>query len=155
MEIGPQDVVGRQILAELQRDGRLTITELAERVRLSVSRCQRRVRELERAGVLRGYHAVVNPVSIGLGFEVLVFVNLNKGDGASLAAFDAAVAAIPEVVQAERLYGIPDYLLRVVTADNESYQRLFEEKLGTLPTVERLSSTIVMKPVVGPRPLPT
>jgi DNA-binding Lrp family transcriptional regulator len=148
------DAIDREILAELQRDGRLTVTELADRVLLSVSRCQRRLRELERTGVISGYRAVVDPKSIGLGFEVLVFVYLRQGDRKSLAAFDDGVAAIPEVIQAERLFGTPDYLLRVVTADLEAYQRLFEDRLATLPTVDRLSSTIVMKPVVGPRPLP-
>ncbi len=147
--------IDRKILAELQQDGRLTITELSERVRLSVSRCQRRVRELERTGVLRGYRAVVDPAAVGLGFEVLVFIYLRQGDRPSLAAFDEGVAAIPQVIQAERLFGTPDYLLRVVTADLDAYQRLFEEKLSTLPIVKRLTSTIVMKPVVGPRPLPT
>ncbi len=149
------DAVDREILAELQRDGRLTVTELAERVRLSVSRCQRRLRELERTGVIRGYRAIVDGKAIGLGFEVLVFIYLRQGDRAALAAFDDGIAAIPEIIQAERLFGTPDYLLRVVTADLEAYQRLFEDKLATLPTVDRLSSTIVMKPVVGPRPMPT
>jgi len=149
------DGIDRKILALLQQDGRLTITELAERVQLSVSRCQRRVRELERAGTIRGYRAVINPAAIGLGFEVLVFIYLRHGDQPSLAAFDDALTAIPQIIQAERLFGTPDYLLRVVTADLEGYQRLFEEKLATLPNVDKLSSTIVMKPVVGPRPLPT
>lgn len=149
------DGIDRKILALLQQDGRLTITELAERVQLSVSRCQRRVRELERAGTIRGYRAVINPAAIGLGFEVLVFIYLRRGDQPSLAAFDDALTAIPQIIQAERLFGTPDYLLRVVTADLEGYQRLFEEKLATLPNVDKLSSTIVMKPVVGPRPLPT
>jgi DNA-binding Lrp family transcriptional regulator len=148
------DVIDRKILVELQRDGRLTITDLADRVRLSVSQCQRRLRELERTGVIRGYRAVVDGAALDLGFEVLVFIHLRRGDNPSLTAFDEAVAAIPQVIQAERLFGVPDYLLRVVTADLESYQRLFEEKLTTLPTVEKLSSTIVMKRVVGPRPLP-
>ncbi|WP_411152572.1 Lrp/AsnC family transcriptional regulator [Streptomyces sp. A30] len=148
------DVVDRKILAELQTDGRLTVTDLADRVHLSVSRCQRRLRELERTGVIRGYHAVVNAAAVGLGFEVLAFATLRQENQDTLTAFDEAVAAIPHVVQAQRLFGDPDYLLRVVTADLAAYQRLYEEKLVRLPGVQRISSTIVMKQVVDTRPLP-
>jgi DNA-binding Lrp family transcriptional regulator len=148
------DGVDRKILAELQLDGRLSVTDLAGRVRLSVSRCHRRVRELERAGVIRGYRAVVDAAAVGLGFEVLVFVTLNREDRDTLAAFDQAVAAIPQVVQAQRLFGDPDCLMRVVTADLASYQRLYEEHLTGLPGVRNLTSTIVMKQIVEDRPLP-
>lgn len=120
----------------------------------SVSRCQRRLRELERAGVISGYHASLNAVAVGLGFEVLVFVHLRHGDREQLAAFDEGLAGIPEVIQAERLFGTPDYLLRVVTADLDTYQRLFEDKPATLPDVNQLPSTIVMKRVVTGRPMP-
>ncbi|MFE2068980.1 Lrp/AsnC ligand binding domain-containing protein [Streptomyces sp. NPDC059467] len=89
-----------------------------------------------------------------MGFEVLVFVHLRHGDREQLAAFDEGLAAIPEVIQAERLFGTPDYLLRVVTADLEAYQQLFEEKLATLLNVNQLSSTIVMKRVIAGRPMP-
>jgi DNA-binding Lrp family transcriptional regulator len=148
------DSVDRNILAELQQDGRLTVTELAARVHLSVSRCQRRLRELERTGVIRGYRAIVDLATLGLGFEVLVFIHLRQGDRNALVAFDDALAAIPEILEAQRLFGAPDYLLRVATPDLNAYQRLFDEKLATLPIVERLTSTIVMKQVVGPRPAP-
>ncbi|MEV5848466.1 Lrp/AsnC family transcriptional regulator [Streptomyces sp. NPDC051985] len=149
------DVLDRKILAELQKNGRLTITELADRVQLSISRCQRRLRELEREEVIRGYHAVIDAAAVGLGFEVLGFVSLRQEDPDTLVAFDEAVAAIPHVVQAQRLFGDPDYLLRVVTADLTSYQRLYDEKLVRLPGVRHIASTIVMKQVVEPRPLPT
>ena len=148
------DSVDRNILADLQQDGRLTVTELAARVHLSVSRCQRRLRELERSGVIRGYRAIVDLATLGLGFEVLVFIHLRQGDRNALVAFDDALAAIPEILEAQRLFGAPDYLLRVATPDLNAYQRLFDEKLATLPIVERLTSTIVMKQVVGPRPAP-
>jgi DNA-binding Lrp family transcriptional regulator len=148
------DEIDRDILAQLQQDGRQTITELAERVRLSVSRCQRRVRELERTGVISGYHATLNAAAVGLGFQVLVFVHLRQGDRENLAAFDNGLAAIPQVIHAERLFGTPDYLLRVVTTDLDAYQQLFEDKLATLPNVDRLESTIVMKRVITARPMP-
>ena len=148
------DAVDRQILAELQIEGRLTVTELADRVRLSAGPCHRRLRELERAGVIKGYRAVVDPAAVGLGFEVLISVTMDREDATTITAFEAALAALPEVRQAERLFGDPDYLLRVATADLESYAALRDEKLAALPGVHRLTSTIVMKRIVEDRPLP-
>lgn len=148
------DDVDRQILAELQQDGRLTVTELAARVRLSVSPCHRRLRELERAGAISGYRAVVDPAAVGLNFEALVFVSMRQEDRDTVAGFEGALADIPHVVEAQRLFGEPDYLLRVVAADLAAYQRLYDERLATLPGVQRLTSTLVMKHVVDDRPLP-
>ncbi|WP_416974196.1 Lrp/AsnC family transcriptional regulator [Streptomyces sp. 4F14] len=148
------DAIDRKILTELQLDGRLTITELAARVRLSVSPCHRRLRDLERSGAIRGYRAVVEPSAVGLAFEALVFVTMRLEDRDTVADFESALAAVPQVVQAQRLFGDPDYLLRVVTADLAAYQRLYDERLATLPGVQRLNSTLVMKHVVDDRPLP-
>ena len=148
------DDVDRKMLAELQQDGRLTITELAARVRLSLSPCHRRLRDLERSGAIRGYRAIVDPEALGLGFEAVVFASMRQGDRDTVAAFEQAVEAIPHVVQAQRLFGDPDYLLRVVSADLPAFQRLYDERLATLPGVRRLTSTLVMKQVVRDRPLP-
>ena len=142
------DAVDRELLAQLQHDGRLTITELAERVHLSVSRCQRRVRELERQGVLRGYRAEVDAEKVGLGFSAIVFVTMDHSDHATIADFERQVSAVPEVVTAQRLFGDPDYLLRVAAHDLRGYQRLYDEQLATLPGVQRLISTLVMKELV-------
>ncbi|MET8571653.1 Lrp/AsnC family transcriptional regulator [Streptomyces sp. NPDC004783] len=146
------DAMDRKIVALLQAEGRITLTDLAERVRLSVSRCQRRVRDLEAAGVIRGYRAVVDAAAMGYGFEVLAFATLGRPD--AITDFDAALADIPEIVEAQRLFGEPDYLIRVVTADLPSYQHLYETVLIHLPGVRSLNSTIVMKQAVRPRPLP-
>ena len=148
------DTVDRKILAELQRHGRLTITDLAARVGLSVSPCHRRLRELERAGVIRGYRAIVDPKAVGLTFEALVFVTMRQEDRDTLLGFEAALVDIPNVVQAQRLFGDPDYLLRIVTADLAAYQQLEDDVLAALPGVQRLNSTLVMKVVVDDRPLP-
>jgi DNA-binding Lrp family transcriptional regulator len=149
------DAIDRKILTELQREGRTTITELAQRVQLSVSPCHRRLRELERSGTIRGYRAIVDPDALGLTFQALVFVTMRQEDRETLLGFEAAVARIPNVVQAQRLFGDPDYLLRVVTADLGAYQRLEDDELSALPGVQRLNSTLVMKHVVDERPLPT
>jgi DNA-binding Lrp family transcriptional regulator len=148
------DAMDRKILAELQQDGRLTVTELSARVRLSVSPCHRRVRDLERMGAIRGYRAVVDPAAVGLNFEALVFVILRWEDQDTVANFEQAVAALPNVIQAQRLFGEPDYLLRVATSDLAAFQQLYDQKFATLPGVQRLTSTLVMKHLVNDRPLP-
>jgi DNA-binding Lrp family transcriptional regulator len=152
--IPAMDMIDRKILAELQAEGRLTVTELAQRVGLSVAPCHRRLRELERAGAIRGYRAVVDPAAIGLGFEVLVQVTMDREDAATIADFERGLAEIAEVRHAERLFGDPDYLLRVATADIAAYQTLRDTQLATLPGVQRLTSTIVMKRIVDERPFP-
>src|SRR5262245_35189098 len=149
------DVIDRKILAELQAEGRLTVTELAQRVALSVAPCHRRLRELERTRAIRGYRAVIDPAAIGLGFEVLVQVTMDREDAATITRFELGLAGIPEVHHAERLFGDPDYLVRVATADLAAYQTLRDEKLATLPGVQKLTSTIVMKRIVDDRPYPT
>ena len=148
------DAVDRKILAALQEDGRLTVTELAAQVGLSISPCHRRLRELERSGAIRGYRAVVDADALGLSFEALVFITMRQEDRETLIGFEDGVAGIPQVIQAQRLFGDPDYLLRIVTTDLGAYQRLQDEKLSALPGVQRMTSTLVMKRIVTDRPLP-
>lgn len=149
------DAIDRKMLALLQDDGRLTLTELAGRVGLSVSPCHRRLRELERSGAIIGYRAVVDPAALGLTFEALVFVTMHQEDRATLQSFEAGLAAIPNIVSAERLFGDPDYLLRVLTTDLAAYHALQDEQLGVLPGVRRMTSTLVMKQFVVDRTIPT
>jgi DNA-binding Lrp family transcriptional regulator len=149
------DDLDRQILAELQEDGRQSITDLAARIGLSVSPTHRRLRDLERNGAIQGYRAIVDPAAIGLTFEALVFVTMHQEDRDTLLAFEAAIAGIRNVLQAQRLFGDPDYLLRVLTADLTAYAELEDNTLAALPGVQRLTSTLVMKQVVGDRPVPT
>ena len=148
------DGIDRKILAALQEDGRLTVTELAARVGLSVSPCHRRLRELERSGAIRGYRAVVDAEAVGLGFEAIIFATLRQADHDTISTFEQSVADIPNVLQVQRLFGDPDYLLRIVSADLPAFQRLYDDKLSALPGVQRLTSTLVMKHVVSDRPLP-
>lgn len=148
------DDIDRKILAELQRDGRQTLTELAERVRLSLSPCHRRLRSLERSGAISGYHARLDPHALGLTFEALVFVTMRGADRDTVDTFEHAVVTIPHVLQAQRLFGDPDYLLRVITRDLPHFQDVYDSDLSTLPGVQRLSSTLVMKSLANDRPLP-
>ncbi len=148
------DAIDRKILSELQVDGRQTITELAGRVGLSVSPCHRRLRDLERSGVITGYRAMVDANAVGLSFEALAFVTMRQEDRETLLDFEAQLAQIPNVVQAQSLLGDPDYLVRVVVADLAAYQELEDDRLAALPGVQRITSTLVMKHVVSSRPLP-
>lgn len=141
--LGVIDAIDRAILRRLQEDGRMTATALASEVGLTVAPCHRRLKELESSGVIRGYSADVDPRLVGLGFEALVFVTLR--DRQNLRAFEEGVAGIGEVVEAQRLFGEPDFLLRVMAADLPAYQRFYDDVLVDLPGVEKLTSTIVMK----------
>jgi Lrp/AsnC family leucine-responsive transcriptional regulator len=147
------DEIDRSILRELQRDGRLTNQELAQRVGLTPSPCLRRVRQLELDGVIRGYRAVIDPPSVGRGFEVLVSVEVRR-DRETVEAFEAALQELPDVVEAYRLFGSPGCLLRIAVADIDAYERLWIERITALPGVTEVNSQIVMKRIKEPRGLP-
>lgn len=91
---------------------------------------------------------------LGLDFEALVFVTMTAADRGTVATFEEAVTEVPDVIQAQRLFGDPDYLLRVIARDLPELQAIYDERLSTLPGVLRLNSTLVMKSVVENRPLP-
>ncbi|MFC8596792.1 Lrp/AsnC family transcriptional regulator [Isoptericola sp. NPDC057191] len=148
------DQIDREILSLLQDDGRMSTTDLAARVGLSLSTCHRRLRALESSGAIAHYRAVVAPDAVGLTFEALVFVTMRRTDVEAVAGFEAAVAAVPNIVDAQRLFGEPDYLLRVLTRDLAAYQELFDTALGSLPGVQRLTSTLVMKRLGPDRAVP-
>ncbi len=148
--ISRMDAVDRRIIAELQRDGRLSNVELADRIGQTPAPCLRRVRRLENDGVILGYTAVINPDAVGRGFEVLVNVDLTRKDRATFEAFEAAVAALDEVVEVRRMFGLPDYLLRVASASIESYETFVSTRLGDVPGVEKLDSHITMKLIKSP-----
>jgi DNA-binding Lrp family transcriptional regulator len=147
------DDIDRKILAELQKDGRLTVTELSERIGLSLSPCQRRVRALEQAAVICGYRATIDRASVGLSFSAIVFATLRNMTSEGVASFERALLDIPEITHAERLFGDPDYMLRVVTHDLIAFQTLYDRSLLTLPCLLRMTSTIVMKSICQDRPL--
>lgn len=148
------DAIDHKILAQLQADGRLTATELAERVGLSVSPCLRRVRALEEAGVIKDYRARVEPKALGLNFSALVFVTLHQTDRSMVEQFEAAVLGVRYITQAQRLFGHQDYLLNCTAKDLDAFQRLYDDVLTALPGVLRLTSTMVMKNLIVDRALP-
>jgi DNA-binding Lrp family transcriptional regulator len=148
------DSTDRQILRELQAEGRLTNVELAERVRLSPSPCLRRVKSLEERGYIRGYMAVLDRPSINRGMYVHVMVSLTSQRQETLEAFEEAVAQLDEVLECYLMAGESDYLLAVAVADLDAYQRFFREQLGEVPGVASLRSLISMKTVKYTTALP-
>lgn len=148
------DSIDKRILAELQADGRLSLTDLSARVGLSVSPCHRRVRALEASGVITGYRAQLDASAVGLSFQALVFVTMATADRPTLLAFEEAVEGEPHILEAQRLFGRPDYLLRVVSRDLSAFQVFYDDRLASLPGVAQLTSTLVMKSLVSGRALP-
>jgi DNA-binding Lrp family transcriptional regulator len=148
------DRLDHAILAHLQADGRLTNAELAERVRLSPSACLRRVRALEAAGVIAGYHAVVDPRALDRGFQVLVYTTLLVRNRDTIAAFEDAVVGLEEVVECHRMFGDPDYVIRVAVADVEAYERFLIDTFADLPGMARMTSQFAMKTIKAAGALP-
>ena len=148
------DRLDHAILTHLQADGRLTNAELSERVRLSPSACLRRVRALEAAGVIAGYHAVVDPAALDRGFQVLVYTTLMLRNRETIAAFEAAVVKLDAVVECHRMFGDPDYVIRVAVADVGAYERFLIDTFADLPGVARMTSQFAMKTIKSAGPLP-
>ena len=141
------DALDRAIVAELQRDGRLTNLDLASRVGLTPAPCLRRVRRLEEDGVITGYTAVIDQDSIGRGFEVIIHADLVAKDLATVEAFEDRVAAMSEVAELRRMFGIPDYVIRVQVADLAAYERWLTTQLMGDPAIARVDSRITMKTI--------
>ena len=148
------DTYDRAILQQLQADGRLTNTELAQRVGLSAAPCWRRVRALEKAGYIRGYRAEIDRHKIGLG--VLAFVRLDAAQitGAELRQLEDAIRAIPEVVSCHYISGAGTFELQVVGRDLEQFSRFTREVLIRLPNVKDLHTSFSLGEVKAGGALP-
>lgn len=138
------DAINDHILRELTRNGRLSNLELADRVGLSPSACLRRVQELERSGVIKGYRAVLDAGKLGIGFVAYVTVGLNTHSKASQEAFERAIARAPEVRECHNITGTVEYLLRIEAADLVAYKHWHTEVLGVLPQVQSITTFVVI-----------
>ena len=138
------DDIDHRILRELSRDARQTNLQLADLVGLSPSACLRRVQGLERAGVIKGYRAMLDPARLGIGFVAYVTVGLGTHTKAAQEAFERAVARAPEVRECHNITGTVEYLLRVEAADLAAYKRWHTDVLGTLPQVRAITTYVVM-----------
>jgi len=144
------DRIDRRILAELQRDGRLSNQELAERVSLSPSPCLRRVRRLEERGIIRRYTAVVDAEKVGMGLMAFIHVRLNKYSGSShapMAQFRQDVQLWPEVVACYATTGDMDYILRVQVQDLAHFSRFAMDTLMQHPSVVDMRSSFVLQTI--------
>ncbi len=143
---GPRlDHIDRHILQLLQSDGRMTNLELARRVGISPPPCLRRVRALELAGLIRGYHADLMPEALGFGITVFAQIGLASQAESDLKAFEMLVAGWPEVREAHMLAGETDFLLKIVAHDWDSYQHFLSEKLTSAPNVNQVKSALVLR----------
>lgn len=148
------DRIDRQILRELQADGRLSLTELGERVGLSTTPCTGRVRRLEHEGVIMGYSARLNPVHLGAGLLVFVELSLAYKSADVFEEFRRAVLQLPHVLECHLVSGDFDYLLKARINEMASYRRLLGDILLTLPHVRESKSYIVMEEVKESLELP-
>jgi len=139
------DAVDRAILSHLQADGRVSNVELAERVNLSPSATLRRVRILETSGAIAGYHAVIDPAAVGRAYEVTVHVTLMLRNRETIETFEAALVGLEDVIEAQRMFGDPDYLIRVAVADADAYEHFLINTFADLPGLARMTSQFTMK----------
>lgn len=139
------DEIDRQILAELQTDGRMTNVELARRVGISAPPCLRRVRTLEEAGYIRGYHADVDPRELGFEVQVFAMVGLHSQAEADLTAFEARCRSWPLVRECHMLNGEIDFILKCVAPDLSSFQTFLTEELTSAPNVASVKTSLVIR----------
>src|SRR5579862_7906287 len=139
------DKIDRRILDELQNDGRMTNVELARRAGISAPPCLRRVRALEEAGLIRGYHAEVNAEALGYAVTVFAHVGLASQAEPDLKAFEALVATWPEVREAHMLASETDFILKIVAVDWDSYQRFLTTTLTAAPNVSHVKSSLAIR----------
>lgn len=139
------DRIDRRILHDLQADGRMTNVDLAKRAGISAPPCLRRVRALEEAGFIKGYHATVDPVALGFNVTVFAHVGLTSQAESDLKAFEEMVLGWPEVREAHMLAGETDFLLKIVAEDWDSYQRFLTTRLTAAPNISHVKSALAIR----------
>ena len=148
------DAMDYAILAALQADGRLPIVELSKRVNLSPTPCTQRIRALEQAGLITGYHAALDAKALGRALLVFVQVKLKATDEATLAAFNGAIKPVEQILECHMVGGGFDYLLKLRVADMQEYRDILGGMIGALPMVENTHSYFVMEEVKETHMLP-
>ena len=146
--------IDRKILKALQEDGRMTVQAIADRVGLSASPCLRRIRQMEKAGVIAAYAAVIDQKAVGLPVSVFISIKLERQRAAELDRFAQAIAVWPEIMDCYLMTGQFDYLLRVVCADLTAYEAFLREKLTQVEGVSSIESSFSLGQVKHSRVLP-
>ena len=139
------DAIDRKLLTELQREGRVTNVELAHRVGLTAPPCLRRVRALEEEGVIRGYHAELDPASLGFSIMVFAMVSLKSQAESALREFESAMNDLPEVREVHMLNGEIDFILKIVSRDLQSFQEFLTSKLTPAPNVASVKTSLTIR----------
>jgi len=139
------DELDRSILAILQEEGRITNVELASRVGLTAPPCLRRMRALEESGVIKGYHAELDPGALGYGIMVFALVSLRSQAEDDLRAFESHVAMLPEVRECHMLNGEIDFILKIVAHDLQSFQNFLTSKLTPAPNVASVKTSLTIR----------
>jgi DNA-binding Lrp family transcriptional regulator len=139
------DPIDRKLLAELQADGRITNVELAARVGLTAPPCLRRVRALEDAGVIRGYHAELDAAKLGFGITVFALVSLKSQAEDALRQFEEHVRSLPDVRECHMLNGEIDFILKIVSRDLQSFQEFLTSKLTPAPNVASVKTSLTIR----------
>ncbi len=139
------DEIDMRLLAELQNEGRITNVELAQRVGLTAPPCLRRVRALEEAGVIRGYHAELEPSRLGFALTVFAMVSLKSQAEADLREFEQAMRDLPEVREVHMLNGEIDFILKIVSQDLQSFQEFLTSKLTPAPNVASVKTSLTIR----------
>ncbi len=154
MPITEIDALDRKILEALQSDGRATNVELSAQVHLSAPQCFRRVRSLEERGVIRGYHAQVQPQLLGLGVMAYVSLNIDGGQFGRVREIEAHMRAFSQILECHTVSGDSDYLLKVVARDLKSLSQFLTDQLMQVPGVDDVRSMICMEEIKAPSPMP-
>ena len=141
----PIDDIDRVILRHLQAEGRITNVDLATRAGLTAPPCLRRVRALEEAGAIRGYHAEIDPATLGYPITVFAMVSLRSQAEHDLAAFEEHVATIPEVRECHMLNGEIDFILKIVASDLKSFQEILMTHLTPAPNVASVKTSLTIR----------
>ncbi len=139
------DKIDRQILDLLQDDGRMTNVELAERVGLTAPPCLRRVRALEEQGAIRGYHATLDPATLGYPITVFALVSLRSQAEQDLTSFEDYVQSIPEIRECHMLNGEIDFILKIVATDLKSFQDILTSRLTPAPNVASIKTSLTIR----------
>ena len=139
------DNVDRQILTDLQSDGRMTNVDLAKRAGISAPPCLRRVRVLEEGGIIRGYHADLDPESLGYSVQVFAFVGLTSQAETDLQDFEEMVSAWPQVRECHMLMGETDFLLKIVAHDWDDFQKFLTSRLTPAPNVSHVKTALSIR----------
>lgn len=139
------DEIDRRILAELQDEGRMTNVELAGHVGLTAPPCLRRVRALEGSGVIRGYHAEVDPAKLGFSIMVFALVSLKSQAEDALRQFEDHMRTLPEVRECHMLNGEIDFILKIVSKDLQSFQEFLTSKLTPAPNVASVKTSLTIR----------